>query len=152
MIQDFHHNINGLHCGICSQQDHSAIMVASGSVYPHFKREGWRFKARCKLPGTKSGDDEESVSCPLFSEMPDYLRNGRIFTKTGLRCAHNLIRIMARDEYKRVFRTPYTQFQFLVVPFCLTDSPVTFQPYINESLHPQIDDFVVCYLDIIPIY
>jgi len=38
------------------------------------------------------------------------------------------------------------------MPFGLTNAPATFQAYIDDWLRPDIDDFIVCYLDDILIY
>ena len=38
------------------------------------------------------------------------------------------------------------------MPFGLTNTPATFQAYIDECLRSYLDDFVVCYLDNILIY
>jgi hypothetical protein len=38
------------------------------------------------------------------------------------------------------------------MPFGLKDAPATFQSHINDCVRPFIDDFAVCYLDIILIY
>jgi hypothetical protein len=63
---------------------------------------------------------------PLIAEMLDHLREARIFTKLDLRGAYNLIRIKEGDEYKRAFRTRYSQFEYRVMPFGLTNAPATF--------------------------
>ena len=89
---------------------------------------------------------------PLISEILDRVRNAKIYTKLDLRDAYHLIRIREGDEYKTAFRTRYGQFEFRVMPFCLTNAPSTFQSYINECLRPFLDDFTICYLDDILIY
>jgi hypothetical protein len=38
------------------------------------------------------------------------------------------------------------------MPFGLTNTPATFQAYMDDCLRPYMDDFVVCYLDDILIY
>jgi len=89
---------------------------------------------------------------PLISEMLDRVREARISTKLDLRGAYNLIRIKEGDEYKKAFWTRYGQFEYWVMPFSLTNTPATFQSYINDCRRPYIDNFAVCYLDDILIY
>jgi hypothetical protein len=89
---------------------------------------------------------------PLISQMPDLVREARIFRKLDLRGAYILSRIKEGDEYKTPFRTCYGQFKYRVVPFGLTNSPARFQSYIDDCLQPYIDHFAVCYLDHILIY
>ena len=89
---------------------------------------------------------------PLISEIIDRVRDAKIFTKLDLRDAYHLIHIREGDEYKTAFRTRYGQFEYRVMPFGLSNSPATFQAYIDDCLRPFLDDFTVCYLDVILIY
>jgi Reverse transcriptase (RNA-dependent DNA polymerase) len=41
----------------------------------------------------------------------------------------------------------YGQYEYLVLPFGLTNAPATFQRLINEMLYEYLDDFVIAYLD-----
>jgi len=64
--------------------------------------------------------------------MLDQLRGACIFTKLDVRNAYHLIRIKEGDEYKTAFWTQYGQFKYWVMPFDLTDTPATFQSYIDD--------------------
>ncbi|KAL0462644.1 UNVERIFIED_CONTAM: Transposon Ty3-G Gag-Pol polyprotein [Sesamum latifolium] len=48
--------------------------------------------------------------------------------------------------------TRYGAFEFLIMPFDLTNSPATFSTLMNQVLHGFLDEFVVVYLDDIVIY
>jgi hypothetical protein len=89
---------------------------------------------------------------PLLSEMLHRVWEARIFTEVDLGGTYNLIGIKDGDESKMDFRTLYGQFEYLVMPFSLLNSPATFQPYVDDCLRPYIDDFAVCYLHVILIY
>jgi ribosome-interacting GTPase 1 len=41
----------------------------------------------------------------------------------------------------------YGQYEYLVLPFGLTNAPTIFQRLINETLHEYLDNFVIAYLD-----
>jgi len=84
--------------------------------------------------------------------MLDRVREARIFTKLDLRGAYNLIWIEEGDKYKTAIWTRYSQFEYRVMAFSLSNTPATFQSYIDDCQWPYIDDFVVCYLDDILIY
>ncbi len=62
------------------------------------------------------------------------------------------MRIREGDEWRMAFRTRYGHFEYQVIPFGLTNTPVTFQGYINKILAEKFDVFVIVYLDDILIY
>jgi Reverse transcriptase (RNA-dependent DNA polymerase) len=41
----------------------------------------------------------------------------------------------------------YEKYEYLVLPFGLTNTPTTFQWLINEMLYEYFDDFIIAYLD-----
>ena len=43
------------------------------------------------------------------------------------------------DEWKTAFHTHYGQFESLEMPFGLSNTPATFQTYINEILSAYLD-------------
>ncbi|EDN04910.1 hypothetical protein HCAG_08572 [Histoplasma mississippiense (nom. inval.)] len=89
---------------------------------------------------------------PLISEILDRLAGAKIYTQLDLRDAYHRIRIRAGDEWKTAFRTRYGHFEYLVLPFGLTNAPATFQSYINKALSDILDVYCVAYLDDIVIY
>ena len=56
------------------------------------------------------------------------------------------------SEELTAFRTRYGLFQYKVLPFGLTNGPVTFQGYINDVLRDLLDVIYTAYLDDILIY
>ena len=59
---------------------------------------------------------------------------------------------MERDIPKTAFNTRHGKYEFITMPFRLTNAPVTFQMMINNILRPYLDRFVIIYLDDILIY
>ena len=89
---------------------------------------------------------------PLISEALDRLVGARVYTKLDLRAAYTRIRIKEGDEWKTAFRTRFGHFEYLVLPFGLSNAPATFQSFINYILRDFLDVFCIVYLDDILIY
>ena len=89
---------------------------------------------------------------PLINDLLDRLKTAKIFTKLDLRAGYNNVRIASGHEWKTAFRTRYGSFEYLVMPFGMTNSPATFQHFMNDIFRDMTDDFVVIYLDDILIF
>ncbi|KAI7807004.1 hypothetical protein IRJ41_017305 [Triplophysa rosa] len=84
---------------------------------------------------------------PLMSSAFELLQGARVFTKLDLRNAYHLVRIREGDEWKTAFNTPSGHYEYLVLPFGLTNAPAVFQDLINDVLGDMINRFVFVYLD-----
>jgi len=62
----------------------------------------------------------------LISETLDRLVGFKIFTKLDLTYAYYRLCIRYSNKWKTAFRTHYGHFKYLVLPFRLTNRPVTF--------------------------
>ncbi|XP_054793649.1 uncharacterized protein LOC129299213 [Prosopis cineraria] len=89
---------------------------------------------------------------PLIADLFDQLRKARYFSKLDLRSGYYQVRIAAGDESKTTCVTRYGAFEFLVMPFRLTNALATFCTLMNKLFHPYLDQFVVVYLDDIVVY
>ncbi|KAG5734830.1 hypothetical protein E4T56_gene626 [Termitomyces sp. T112] len=89
---------------------------------------------------------------PLIGDLVDRLCSTKIYTKIDLRSGYNNVRIALGHEWKTAFRTCYGLFEYLVMPFGMTNSPTTFQYFMNNIFHNMNDVFVIIYLDDILIY
>ncbi|GKE72870.1 putative retrotransposon gag domain, aspartic peptidase domain protein, partial [Tanacetum coccineum] len=74
------------------------------------------------------------------------------FTKLALRSGYYQVRIADGDEAKMTCVTRYGSYEFLFMPFGLTNVPATFCTLMNKLFHPFLDKFVVVYLDDIVVY
>lgn len=89
---------------------------------------------------------------PLIGNLVDQLRAATLFTKFDLRHGYNNVRIAPGDEWKTAFRTRYGSFEYLVMPFGMTNSPATFQYFMNDIFQDMVDVCVVIYLDDILVF
>ncbi|KDR65748.1 hypothetical protein GALMADRAFT_24870, partial [Galerina marginata CBS 339.88] len=69
-----------------------------------------------------------------------------------LRHAYHLVWIAPGDKWKTTFRTRYGSFEWLVVPFGLSNAPTTFQHFMNDGFADLLDNYLIIYLDNILIY
>ncbi|XP_057197795.1 bone morphogenetic protein 5 isoform X2 [Triplophysa rosa] len=89
---------------------------------------------------------------PLMSSAFELLQGARVFTKLDLHNAYHLVRIREGDEWKMAFNTPSGHYEYLVLPFGLTNAPAVFQSLINDVFGDMINRFVFVYLDDIQIF
>ena len=88
----------------------------------------------------------------LINETLDRLQKAKVYTKSDLQNAYNSIRIKEGDEWKTAVHTRYGLFEYLVIPFGLTNAPATFQRFITDVLREYMDVTCVIYLDDILIF
>ena len=89
---------------------------------------------------------------PLISDLLDAPRKARIYSKIDLCHAYYLVRIAKGDEWKTAFKTRYGSYEWLVMPFSLTNSLAAFQRFMNDILGDLLDKCIVVYLDDILVY
>jgi hypothetical protein len=87
-----------------------------------------------------------------MSELQDRVRGAKIFTKIDLKNGYNLIWIKPRDEWKIVFKISYRLYEYTIMPFGLSNTPVTFQNIMNYIFQDLLDLGLIVYLDDILIY
>ncbi|XP_068344106.1 uncharacterized protein [Pyrus communis] len=59
----------------------------------------------------------------------------------------NRLKISSDDVLKIAFRTRYGHYEFLVMPFELTNAPAAFMDLMNRVFQPYLDRFIIVFID-----
>ena len=64
-----------------------------------------------------------------------------------LRTSYHQLRVREADIPKTAFRTRYGHFEFMVMPFGMTNAPAAFMDLMHRVFQSYLDQFVVVFMD-----
>jgi hypothetical protein len=89
---------------------------------------------------------------PCIDILFDQLAGAKVFFKVDLRSGYHQIKIHPEDVPKIAFSTKYELYEYLVMSFGLTNAPAHFMYLRNSVFMPELDMFVIAFIDDILIY
>lgn len=89
---------------------------------------------------------------PRIEKLMDDLQGGKYFSKVDLYSRYHQIQVREQDIQKNALRCYYKHYEFLVMPFRLTNSLFTFHSCMTHTFNKQLCKFFLVFFDDILIY
>ena len=89
---------------------------------------------------------------PRIDDLFDQVKGAKIFSNIDLRFGYHQVWICDEDIHKMTLRMRYIHYEFVVIPFGLTNAPTNFMCMMNNIFSKYLDKFVLVFIDNILVY
>jgi hypothetical protein len=96
--------------------------------------------------------NKDKYPLPCINILFDQLAGAQVFSKIDLRSNYHQIKVCDEDIPKTAFSTRYEIYEYLVMSFELMNAPAHFMYLMNSIFMPELDKFVVVFIDDILVY
>ncbi|WP_458475699.1 reverse transcriptase family protein, partial [Bacillus subtilis] len=89
---------------------------------------------------------------PRIDDLFDQLAGSSVFSKIDLRSGYYQVKVRSSDVEKTAFSTRYGHYEFLVMPFGVTNAPAVFMDLMNRVFREYLDQFMIVFINDILVY
>jgi hypothetical protein len=123
-----------------------------GAPILFFKKKDGTFRLCIDFRQLNNSTVKTKYTLLKIDDLFDQLRGENIFSTIDLILGYHQVRIKEEDINKTNFKTGYIYYEFVIVPFGLTNAQVVFMCLMNDIFRNYMDRSIIMFLDEILIY
>jgi hypothetical protein len=138
--------------GTIEQRVHPSKFFTLGLSSIVCEEERSILEAVCGLPALNTITIKNKYPLPRIDILFYQLASVKVFLKVDLRLDYHQFKVHPKDVPKTAFFTRYGLYEYLVMLFGLTNAHAHFMYLMNSVYMPELDKFVIVFIDDILVY